>query len=104
MVGGIAFLAGIVIAVLSVFLTGFGNYLLVALVILGVLIGILNIADQEATPFLMSGAVLIIASSFGKDVLGSVVILGDVLNALLVLFVPATIVVAIRNVFSLARN
>ena len=72
--------------------------------IIGLLVGLLNVADSETKPFLLSGTVLIIASAFGGDVLAPVRYAGPIFDALLVLFVPATIVVAIKNVFTLARN
>lgn len=104
MIGAIAFLVGIVVAVVFAVLGNLTSPVLIALVIVGFIIGLLNITSSEATPFLLSGAVLIIASSMGGNVLNVVPYLGDILKALLVLFVPATIIVAIRNVFSLARN
>ena len=52
----------------------------------------------------MSGLVLIIASAFGGDVLSAVPKAGPIFDALLVLFVPATIVVAVKNVFAIARD
>ncbi len=102
--GSWAFLIGVIAAViLGVMGTLEGNWL-IALVIIGLIVGLLNVSDEEVTPFLMSGAVLIIASSFGADVMKSVPTVGNILNALLVIFVPATVIVAIKNVFSLAKH
>ncbi len=104
-IGGWAFLVGVVLAVV---LGALGNQLsqtmLITLVVIGVIVGLLNVADEEATPFLMSGAVLIIASSLGQDVMSIIPRLNSILDALLVIFVPATVVVAVRNVLSLARR
>ena len=104
--GSWAFLIGLVIAVvLGLFSVGeLGSGLLTTLVVIGLIVGLLNVGDSEVTPFLMSGVVLIIASAFGGDVLSNVPYVGQVFNALLALFVPATVVVAIKNVFALARN
>jgi len=109
MFGGWAFLIGVVLAVIvgawqGVTLSSTMQYILV---ILGLLIGLLNIADKETTPFLMSGAVLIIASiasSLGGDVMKNIMFLPGIFNALLSVFVPATIIVAIKNAFGLARD
>ncbi len=104
-IGGWAFLVGVVLAVV---LGALGDQLsqtmLITLVVIGVIVGLLNVADEEATPFLMSGAVLIIASSLGQDVMSIIPRLNSILDALLVIFVPATVVVAVRNVLSLARR
>ena len=102
--GSWAFLAGLIIAILIGLFGSLGPALLITLVIIGLVVGLLNVTDEETNPFLMSGVVLIIASAFGKDVLAPVPYLGSMLNALLVLFVPATIIVAIKNVFQLAKN
>ena len=82
-----------------------------AVFLLGIVIGLLNITSSEASAFLTSGTVLVLVSYLGADVLGSaagagfgVNLLVSVLNSVLVLFVPATIVVAVRAVFGLARN
>jgi hypothetical protein len=56
------------------------------------------------TPFLLAGVSLIIASALGKDVMSGISVLYNILNTLLAVFVPSTIVVAIKHVFSLARN
>lgn len=74
------------------------------LVVVGLVAGFLNIADEETKPFLMSGAVLIIASALGQQALEIIPMFANILNALLLIFVPATVIVAIRNVFGMARH
>lgn len=105
-IGRWAFLIGFVLAIIFGlgFAGGLGDTGLYILVIMGIIVGLFNIADEEVSPFLLSGAVLIIASALGGSVLGSIQWLSGVLNALLAIFVPATIIVAIKNVFSLARH
>ena len=104
-IGSWAFLIGLILAVLvGLFSDLSAQGTLYTLVILGLIVGLLNVADEEAGPFLLSGAVLIIASSMGSNVLGTIPVLKSVLNALLALFVPAIVIVAIRNVFAHARH
>ena len=75
------------------------------LVVIGLIIGLLNISDREVNSFLMSGVVLIIASAFGQDALSSVpIFLTNIFQALLAIFVPAVIIVAIKNMFTLAKD
>ena len=105
MIGGWAFIVGIVLAVvISLFGTAMNQTLLVTLVILGLIVGLLNITEEETTPFMMSGAVLVIVSALGHSVVSIVPVVGNMLEALLILFVPATIIVAAKNVFSLAKH
>ena len=105
-IGGWAFLIGLVIAVIVGFGLG-GNlsqWMVITLFVIGLIVGLLNIADEEVTPFLMSGTVLVIVASLSKDVLSTVAFVGSVLDALLILFVPATVVIAVKNVFQLAKH
>lgn len=103
-IGSWAFLIGVILAVILGFIGSVSGAMLTTLVVIGLIVGLLNIADEEAGPFLMSGAVLIIASSFGGDALQTITSVDNILSALLAIFVPATIIVAIKNVFSLARH
>ena len=105
-VGGWSFLIGVLLAVvLGLGFAGSYNQTLTwVLVVIGIIVGLLNVADQETSPFLMSGAVLVIVSWLGSDILSGVMYIGGILQALLVLFVPATIIVAIKNVFSIAKH
>ncbi len=108
-ISGWAFLIGVVLAVLfgvlgSAVFGSSASFILPLLIIIGLVVGFLNVADSETTPFLMSGAVLIIASAFGSEILGGVSYVAPVFEALMAIFVPATVIVAIRNVFRIAKD
>ena len=103
-VGSWAFLLGVVLAFVLGLLGEVSDVWIVILVIIGLIIGLLNISEKETTPFLVSGIILIIASALGRNVFYNVQVLSHVLDALLIIFIPAIIVVAIRNVFNLAEN
>jgi len=103
-IGGWAFLIGVVLALVLGFLGNVNSTMALILVIAGVVVGLLNIADAEAAPFLMSGAVLVVVVYLGQGALTTVSQLAGVVDALLLLFVPATVVVAIRHSMSLARR
>jgi len=104
MIGSWAFLVGVVLAVIFGLIGNLGQNLIYVLVILGVIIGLLNIADEEVSPFLMAGTVLVIVSTLGQSVVSSVKYFDTILQALTILFVPATIIVALKHVFTLARH
>src|SRR3989344_4673079 len=99
-----AFLIGVLLAVVLGVLGPVTGTWAMVLVGIGIVVGLLNVADREVMPFLMSGAVLIIASSLGGNLMSNVPYVGSVLDALLAIFVPATVIVAVKNVFGLARN
>lgn len=106
--GSWAFLIGVILAIIFGVVSSAGNgmsaWVTYLLVVLGIIIGLLNIADEEASPFLMAGTVLVIVSVLGQGVVSLVPVFSSTLQALTVLFVPATIIVALKHVFSLARN
>lgn len=108
LIGSWAFLIGVIIAVLLGLFgakMGAGSTTLVTiLVVVGLIVGLCNVADKEVTPFLFSGAVLIIAGGMGSQLMANVPFVNSILAALLAIFVPATIIVAVKNVFALARR
>ena len=108
--GAWAFLIGVILAVL-IGLFGLTNspWPLI-LMVLGIVIGLLNIGGSELKEFMLAGAVLVIVSKFGREsVSGSLIGLGlgdvvsSIFGALLILFIPATIIVALKTVFSIAK-
>ena len=108
LLGAWAFLVGVILAVIFGFFT-YGAWLGWTLVIVGIVIGLLNITDTEAQPFLMAGTILVIVSYFGGNMFNSLTIGGiaffsNILKNMLMLFVPATIIVALKSVFSMAKN
>ena len=119
-IGAWAFLIGVVLAVLigitaSFFsipsLQTYSSAIYAILVILGLVVGFsIKVGRKDAQSFLITGAILVVVSKFGMEsVLGSLLGIGvgniasTTFAALLALFVPATIVVALKTVFGLAR-
>ena len=119
--GAWAFLIGVVLAVIiglssAAFLkiglvTKYSPQIYAILVILGLFVGFfINIRGKDTQTFLIAGAILVVVSKFGMEsVTGSLIGIGigdvvtSVFGALLALFVPATIIVALKTVFSLAK-
>ncbi len=103
-VGSWAFLIGVILALVLGALGTLSNTMVWLLVLLGLVIGFLNITEKEVKPFLTAGTVLVLVSFLGSGIMQKVAILGNILDALLVLFVPATIIVALRSVFTMAKH
>lgn len=104
-IGGWAFIIGLVIAVLAGLIT-IPNYLTTwVLVILGLIVGFLNIGDKEVTAFLIASIALLGVGGAG---LGAIPAIGGYLNNILtnlVAFVsPATAIVAVKAVYSIAKK
>ena len=109
--GSWAFLIGVILAVILGIVQGStqASWAAAVLMVIGLIVGLLNITEKEVGPFLMAGAVLVIVSWMSGPTFGS---LGDPLGkwltgifaGLMSLFVPATIIVAIKSVFGMARG
>lgn len=102
LIGGLAFLIGVVLAIIAGFI-GLSSQIVMALVIIGLIVGLLNIGDREVMPFLFSGLVLVLISSSGDKLIAIIPYADGILTALLAIFIPATVIVAVKNVFGLAR-
>ena len=114
LLGAWAFLIGVILAI-GVGILSFGELspiLLAILVILGLVVGFVNVSSKDINTFLMAAISLVIVSFAGLQGIKNAEIVGievgslvsGILGALLVLLVPATIVVAIKSLFSISQN
>jgi hypothetical protein len=115
LIGAYAFLIGVILAVLvgilqqSLNVAKTSSLPYAILVILGLLVGFFNFSDRDSFTFLVASLSLVIVSGFGQTALiyvSTVPILSSlsaVLSALMVMFVPATIIVALKTVFSISK-
>lgn len=109
LIGKGSFLVGIFLAI--VLGLGFsGTYqkeVLWTVFLLGIVVGILNIAVEEIYGFLAGGTVLVLLSFLGIQVgIFDMVapVITNILKGILTLFVPATMIVAIKTVFAYAQR
>ncbi|NMB66830.1 hypothetical protein GYA25_02120 [Candidatus Woesearchaeota archaeon] len=118
-IGSKAFLIGVFLAIIIGILTSFmpglaSNYSKIIyplMVILGVIIGLsIDTNERDSQVFLTTGAIIVIVSKFGMEsilisVLGQGVsgTIYSIFSALLILFIPATISVAIKTVLKLTN-
>lgn len=124
-IGAWAYTLGVVLAVIIGLVLGFisgldlnvpgssnyATYASVLLVIFGIAIGLLNVRAENVTTFLLAGVTLVLVNNLalqavlqGFFVIGPVgSILGAVFQSLLLLFVPATIIVALKSLFSISK-
>lgn len=110
MIGSWAFTIGVIVALLlgilsSWFSASAQQWLAIALVVIGIIVGLLNVTGDETHQFLITAAILVFVSGSGAGALSLVWMpLASAFQYLMILFVPATIVVAIKAVFALARD
>jgi len=114
LVGAYAFLIGVVLAVIfGMFnnsLEQAGGLFYSTLVIIGLIVGAMNSRDKDSMTFLIASLSLVIVGSLGMEPLKYIALnnyavdsLRNVLGSLLVLFVPATIIVALKTVFATSK-
>ena len=115
LIGAWAFFIGVILAIaLGLFqkylAANTSNVPYAILVVLGIIIGLVNVGDKDSNMFLLAGVSLVIVSYMGSNALiyvSTIPFLGSlnaILTALLVMFVPATIIVALKTVFSIAKT
>ena len=118
-IGAWAFLIGVVIALLIGILTSLPNVEIInefnaeiyaILIITGFVVGLMNIGTKDSQAFMIAGAVIVIVSRFGIDsVRGSLIgievarIATSIFGALSALFVPVTIIIALKYLFEISK-
>ena len=118
-VGAWSFLIGVILAVIIGLFTTllpipalveYSAHIYGILVFLGLVVGYMISSGKDSQTFLIAGTIIIIAGKFGMDsVSGSLIGIGlgdtvkSIFSALLALFVPATIIVALKTLFSIAK-
>ncbi len=118
-VGAWAFLIGVILALsIGLFTTllpvpsliEYSAQIYGVLVILGLIVGFMISSGKDSQTFLTTGTILVIISYFGMEsVSGTLIGIGlsdtvkSIFSALLALFVPATIIVALKSLFSIAK-
>jgi hypothetical protein len=113
LLGAYAFLVGVIFAIVfGVFsdsLERATGLFYTAIVIIGIIVGFMNIGDKDSHTFLLASLSIVIAGGLGLEPLKYIAnnyvveILRNVLGSLLVLFVPATVIVSIKTVFAIAK-
>lgn len=118
LIGARAFLAGVIIALLAGLFASVAfiseNYVMILgiLVLLGIVQGFF-VAQKDVQTFLLASVSVVIVCYMGASglLIGAALtgmyagkVVNYVLQAFLALFVPATIVVALKTVFSIAKS
>ncbi|MBS3096274.1 hypothetical protein J4480_02435 [Candidatus Woesearchaeota archaeon] len=107
-----AFIIGVLIAIVIGLFSGsleanVQGWLVLLLVVLGLIVGLLNVTATESTPFLIAAAALMLTGLSG-DTLSNIPRIGSYLSSIVVqiaVFVtPAAIVVALKAIQSLAKE
>ena len=112
--GAYAFSIGVILAViLGIFNQSleYANGLFYSvLILIGLIVGYVSVSDKNSGTFLLASLSIVIVGGVGTEPLLFVAkqnwivsLLRNVLATLMVLFVPATIIVALKTLFNLTR-
>jgi hypothetical protein len=108
-IGGLAFLIGFILALLSGFIWRDNGGIILTLVVLGLVVAVLNITAREVVTVMVAAIALIVAGNLSaftpldKLINGFGTSLNDIVNYLAVFMVPVAIISAVRAVIATAR-
>lgn len=111
-IGHYSFIIGVIIAILAGILgaagfidAGMEGTLAIILVVLGIIIGFLNITEKEVYNFLIAAVALLVTGAASLELLPVIgVYLGPILTNIATLIAPAVIIVALKAVIDLGKK
>lgn len=107
-IGSYAFIAGVLIAVIAGVANVDAALATQALVVLGIIVGLVNITEKETAQFLLAAVSIVIVASFAGTGVGAVPVIGTMLNKILVgvmtFVTPAVIIVALKQIYGIAKS
>jgi hypothetical protein len=103
--GSWLFILGVIAAVvIGVVAKDISNLMMTALIIVGLIVGLVNINAKETSQFLLAALALVIVSALGRNILGAIAFIGRILDAIMIMVVPATVIVSLKAVYALAKS
>lgn len=104
-IGGYAFIVGVLLAIVAGLVplsAGTASMVLWIMVVLGVIIGLLNVTDKETTPFLVAAIALILTHTALSTL--NVTLITNIVSNIAVLASPAALIVALKAVWNMASS
>jgi hypothetical protein len=102
-IGRYAFIVGLVISVLAGFVS-LDATVLAGLVVLGVIVGFLNVTGDEVQKFLLGTVALMLVGSGLGSVMGSIAIVSGILSAFTSFVAGAALIVALKEVYTITKS
>jgi len=105
MIGFWAFIVGLVVAVVAGILMPANTIVIIVLIILGLIIGFLNVTAKEILLFLVATIALVVIGNVFAPLKTLMIgaILGSILSYVATLMAPAAIVAAIKALWSVGK-
>jgi hypothetical protein len=108
--GAWAFIIGLILAIIVAIIGGGATpeWAMIVLAILGVIVGLLNVTSSEVQKFLVAAIAFLLSFSALGTILTKIALnwqgIGAFFNLLSIFMAPAAAVVAIKALFSIAKN
>ena len=100
-----AFLIGVVLAVIAGFVPQLQTPTVTwVLVLLGLIVGLLNITAKETQEFLIATVALVIAASTASDIIALGITMATILGNIVTFVFPAALLVALKAIWALASE
>jgi hypothetical protein len=109
-IGGWAFILGVVIAIVAGLASGAldaasAGYVTLALVILGLVVGFLNVGDKEVNDFLIAAIAVVLLGTANLAVIPMIgIYLASMVLNVAAFVAPAALVVALKAVYNLSSK
>ena len=108
-IGEIAFIICVILAIMAGIVWPANGGITLVLVILGLIVGFINISETETTPYLVAAIALIVAGTAGFGVMDTIIrglgtAIDNILNYIGAFVAPAAVIVALKAVWSMARG
>ncbi len=100
-----SFIAGVILAILAGLLgAAYADMVAMVLVVLGLIVGFLNISEKEVSDFLIAAIALLLTGAAGLEALPVVgMYLGPILTNIATFVAPAVVIVALKAVYELGK-
>jgi hypothetical protein len=107
-IGSWAFIAGVIIAVLASLVTIDATLVTGALVLIGLIVGLINVTEKETRDFLLAAVSVVIVSYFSGTGFAAVPVIGTILQkvtmGIMTFVTPAVIIVALKQIWAIAKS
>jgi len=111
-IGEWAFLVFVIIAIIAGLANGIAPFgadalhlFTAVMVVLGIIVGFLNISEKETTAFLISAVALLVAGTANFGALGSIgTYISSILGFIGAFVAPATVIVGLKAIYALGKK
>ncbi len=107
-IGSYAFIAGVLIAVIASVVALDKTMVTEALVVLGLIVGLINVTEKETQPFLVAAVSMVIVAYMTRTGIETVPFVGEMmkstLNGIMTFVSQAVLVVALKQIYTMAKD